>query len=369
MKSGGRSSSSAQRELMTGICRSLVTSMIPWLMFSSVNWSWSAFWRALSSLARMRSIAPSTIRVRIRPTRQLSCKSAREPLVNFIPVHADADQERMPANLPERDQPAFAGRRVDVLECRVDRGLRAPEHLGVAELLPELESTAAAAARTNHAVLSDQGDGGRRAEIDPVVEVCQMRRVQRGDDNAAELAFAVQKAPRELDRPLLAGAADDRLADEQAVVGAVEMDAIVLAVAEIDHRRGLRAGVGRPHDALGVNDRDLDDDLAQKICRTDDRMKVRGVLARLDGAPQIEQRLVDLADRSQHVLFEHHRKIAIGSFGLALVAADVLEVLEADAAPQHGDDHHAKNRRASTLGDKFWELRQMQFHERRKLAL
>ena len=87
-----------------------------------------------------------------------------------------------------------------------------------------------------------------------------------------------------------------------------------------------------------------------------------GVLAGLDGAPQIEQRLVDLADRAQHVLLEHHREIAVGALGLALVAANVLNIFEADAAPQHGDDHHAEDRRASTLGDKSRELRQMQFH-------
>jgi hypothetical protein len=129
------------------------------------------------------------------------------------------------------------------------------------------------------------------------------------------------------------------------------MDAKVLAVAEVDRRRGLWAGIRRPHDALGVDDRNLNDDLAQQICRADDRMKVRGVLARLDGAPQVEQRLVDLADRPQHVLFEHHREIAIGALGLTLVASGVLNVFEGNAAPQHGDDHHAEDRRASTLGD------------------
>jgi hypothetical protein len=90
-----------------------------------------------------------------------------------------------------------------------------------------------------------------------------MRRVERCDDDAAELAFSVEEAACELDRPLSARAPDDRLADEQPIVGAVEVDTVVFPVAQIDRGRRLGTGIGRAHDSLGVDDRNLNDDLAQ----------------------------------------------------------------------------------------------------------
>jgi hypothetical protein len=87
------------------------------------------------------------------------------------------------------------------------------KHRGVAEVLPQLKSSAAPAARTNHTVLSDESNGRRGSEIDPVVKVGQMLRVERCDDHPAEPAFSVEEAPCELDRPLSACTPDDRLAD------------------------------------------------------------------------------------------------------------------------------------------------------------
>ncbi len=80
MNSPGRSSSSPQRPLMIGICRSLVTSMMPWLMFSSVSRSWSALSRAPSSVWRTRSIAISTIRVRTMPATAFIWSVDHDPL-------------------------------------------------------------------------------------------------------------------------------------------------------------------------------------------------------------------------------------------------------------------------------------------------
>ena len=340
MKSGGRSSNSAHRELMTGICRSFVTSMIPWLMFSSVNWSCSAFWRAFASRRQDALHGREHDQCEDQARQAIELEVRAGAAEDFVVVQADADDEWMPADLTEGDEPGLAGRGIDVLERRVGGRPGAAEHRGVAEVLPQLEPAAAAAAGSNHAVLlPDQGDRRRGSEVDAIVEVGQMRRVERSDDDAAELSVAVEEAPRELDRPLTADAADDRLADEQTVLRSVEVDAIVLTVAQVDRRRGLRAGIGRPHDALGVDDRNLNDDLAQKVRRADDRVEVGRVLARLDDAPQVQERLVDLADGAENVLLEHHREIAIGTFRVAFVAADILNVFETDAAPQHGDDH------------------------------
>ena len=107
----------------------------------------------------------------------------------------------------------------------------------------------------------------------------------------------------------------------------------------------------------------------KQVGRVHDGVEVGRILPHLDGAPQIQERFVDLADRAQHVLFEHHREISIGALRFAFVVADVLNIFEADAAPQHGDDHNAENRRAAALGDKLRELREVQFHVRGMLVL
>ena len=218
----------------------------------------------------------------------------------------------MTAHLAERHQTGLAGRRIDVLERRIGLIEGMLEHRGFAEVLAEFEPAGGTAARSHDTVGSNQRDRGGVAEIDPIVEVGEVGRIERGHHDAAELPLLVEEAARQLHRPLLADATDHRLGDEQAVFRAVEVDAIVLAVAQVDRGCGLRTGIGGPHDALGIDDRDLDDDLAQQVGGVDDRVVVIGVLPSLDGAAQIEQRLVDLADRAQHVLLERHCEILVG---------------------------------------------------------
>ena len=189
-----------------------------------------------------------------------------------------------------------------------------------------------------------------------------MRGIERGHHDAAELAVAVEEAPRELHRPLPAGAADDRLADEEPVFRAVDMDAVVLAVAQIDRRRGLRAGIGRPHDALGVDDGDLDDDLAQQVGGVDDGV----VVGRCPGAFRWCGAGRAATCRSRRSSAARSPRTPSRSCGwCARLRADRRArpgVFQADAAPQHGDDHHAEQRRSSPLGDQLRQLCQMQFH-------
>ena len=48
------------------------------------------------------------------------------------------------------------------------------------------------------------------------------------------------------------------------------------------------------------------------------------ILSILDGTAQIEQRLVDFAERAQHVLFERHREILAGTLGVLQIAAIIF---------------------------------------------
>ncbi len=100
----------------------------------------------------------------------------------------------------------------------------------------------------------------------------------------------------------------------------------MLAVAQIHRRRGLRPGIGGAHDALGVDDGDLHDDLAQHVGGADDGVEIGAFSPALDRAAQIKQRLVDLAERAQHILFERHREILAGALRVLQVAAIVFIV-------------------------------------------
>src|SRR5262249_15451059 len=103
----------------------------------------------------------------------------------------------------------------------------------------------------------DQSDRRGRPEVDLVIEFGEMLGIERGHHHAGKAAVAVQEAPRDLHRPAAAGASDHRLADEQLVVVAAEMNSVVVSVAQIQGGRRLRPGVRRAHDALGVDDADL----------------------------------------------------------------------------------------------------------------
>ncbi len=70
--------------------------------------------------------------------------------------------------------------------------------------------------------------------------------IERSHDDAGEAAVAIREASRELNRPLSADAADDRVADEQPVLVAVDVDLVVLAVAQI---QSGGAGCGPAFDA------------------------------------------------------------------------------------------------------------------------
>ena len=95
----------------------------------------------------------------------------------------------------------------------------------------------------------------------------------------------------------------------------------------------LRAFAGRERDAVGVDDTHQDNGFAQHIRRARDGIKIGRVLAGLDAPSQIQERFVDLPNRTEHVLFEYHRKVLVGPFGFAPVAADVFNVFQADALP------------------------------------
>ena len=140
------------------------------------------------------------------------------------------------------------------------------------------------------------------------------------------------------------------------------MNLVVIPVAEIERRRRLRTHIGSPHDPGGIDDRHLNDDLAQHVGRVGNGGEIDGVLAGLDAAPQVQERLVDLSDRTQHVLLEHHCEIVIAPFGLLQIGLHVFGIFQDNGCPNHRYDDNAEDRRASTLCNQFWQSQDVQVH-------
>src|SRR5262245_28989178 len=120
--------------------------------------------------------------------------------------------------------------------------------------------------------------------------------IERRNNHAGEPAIAIEEGSCELDRPSLAGSSYNRLTDVQSVLVAVAMNAVVLAVAQIDCRGGLRPCIGCAHDAVCINDGDLNDDFAEHILRANDRVEARRRFLVLDAASQVEKRFVYFSD-------------------------------------------------------------------------
>src|SRR4029077_5227437 len=107
------------------------------------------------------------------------------------------------------------------------------------------------------AVEPDKSEGAVHAQIDPRVQGGQVRRLERKHDEAEKRAVIGVDTASEVDCRLARDAVDHWLTDENAREPAVEMNADMLAVAEVE---GLRRRVegGRDKLAVGPDDCPLD---------------------------------------------------------------------------------------------------------------
>src|ERR1700757_836196 len=99
----------------------------------------------------------------------------------------------------------------------------------------------------------EQSDAAARTQINRCVEGSQIGRREREHDDAEKRAVLGVDPTRYVDRDLMRDPADHRLADENSRVIAVEVNADVLAIAEVDRLwRGVEGG--RDELAVGADD-------------------------------------------------------------------------------------------------------------------
>ena len=89
-----------------------------------------------------------------------------------------------------------------------------------------------AAAGTHHTIGAHQRYKTLRAEIEILIEARKISRIDRGCDDADELAALIGDSAREIDGRLVADATDDRLADQQYIVIGVALHVKMFTVAE-----------------------------------------------------------------------------------------------------------------------------------------
>lgn len=167
------------------------------------------------------------------------------------------------------------------------------------------------------------------AQVDRAVEAGEIFRVERHDDHAVERSVFGEHLAGELDRPFVAGAAQHRLADEQSVLRGVELDAKMLAVAEIDGTAG-GCEIGCAQQPVPVGKRDLEGEVGQRQRALAPGWNVEMIGIALIGLAHGQQRLVGLLDRADDVFLERAGEVA----GALHRAAQRLGALD-----RHGVDH------------------------------
>ena len=85
-------------------------------------------------------------------------------------------------------------------------------------------------------VLISDRDAAVRAEVDGVVKRVDEIGVDREQDHAGRTAVGIAKPPQQLDRQPLRGSAHDRLADDQLIVGGIQLLSGVRTVADVEMR-------------------------------------------------------------------------------------------------------------------------------------
>ena len=101
--------------------------------------------------------------------------------------------------------------------------------------------TLRASDRTDDPIGPDHSDRSITPDIDGIVEVGEMARIQRNENDATETSIRKRDAARQLNGRLSGSAANHRFADEEVVLDCVDVYAKMLTIADIYSRR-LGAG-------------------------------------------------------------------------------------------------------------------------------
>ncbi|MCR6630761.1 MAG: hypothetical protein NVV74_12325 [Magnetospirillum sp.] len=178
--------------------------------------------------------------------------------------------------------------------------------------------------------------------VDGAVEIGQILGVQRQHQHAVEAAVGAVQAPGHLDRPAAGGAAQHRLADEQAGAGLVLVDAEMVAVGQV---YGGETGDGAVlQHAVRADDGQLERHVAQ-----DRRARRHGGKAEAGGIAlvlgfHIEQRLVQPGEGAMDVFVEGARQIGGIGLGLRQQAVAFAPQVPGQGQPQQQQDENAERR-------------------------
>jgi hypothetical protein len=120
------------------------------------------------------------------------------------------------------------------------------------------------APRAHDAIEADKGHRTHLADVDRIVEARQVSGIERNDNDARERTIRADDPARQLDRPFVRHAPENRLADEEKVLGALGMNAEMLAIVQI-HSLEILIKIASQHDPVPADDHDLEREIGQEL--------------------------------------------------------------------------------------------------------
>jgi hypothetical protein len=163
----------------------------------------------------------------------------------------------------------------------------------------------------NDVVLIAYRDGALRAEIDGPVKRGDETGVDREQDHPGRTAVGITKPPQQLDRQPARSSALDRLADDQLIVGGIQLLAGVRTVADIKMRTVVIQR-GCDLETVGVDQGELECFLADQrgLSRPFAQVEISGIV--LETLAQQQQRAVETVDGFDGVVLEQpHQTVGL----------------------------------------------------------
>ena len=224
------------------------------------------------------------------------------------------------------------------LGTRRRRQGRVQEYLCLPDVLADF-LVVARKPRTHDPVRADQRDNAVPAQIEVLVEVREIGRIDGHANNADEAAVGLAGTARGNDRPLLVDARQYRLADEQlAIVGGL-VDAHVLAIGQRD--AGGRIGAQHDHAAC-IGDQEVAQDRRVGLQFRIERLDVEALALHLELLLHRDCNLVDVAQRTTRVLGKRARQIGVFAHHILNLGGPFAGDLGFDGQPRPRHDQQRK---------------------------
>ena len=199
--------------------------------------------------------------------------------------------------------------------------------------------------RADDAVQAHDADECVAPDVDRLIELGEVLRIERCRDDAVERAIRFAQRAREMDAELLGSAADHRLADDELVGAGLGEVTEVRPIADVDDRKH-RTDAAHEDIAVAPDDDDLHGRMIGNVRGLQETREIERCAVALVAGAQDEQRAVDVLQGAREMLLEGAGEIARGLHRGPLGVLPLGGEVEVQAEPDQTDDHQADIGRA-----------------------